>query len=104
MPLREIEAQFTRSEMHMLAWRSQEQYWQMKDKFKETEKTSGQLDIPMPHKGSKNRKEYDGKVPTNLPDHFYNEQGEIDLRQVTGDEAYRFFQMQGIRLPIYRRS
>jgi len=38
------------------------------------------------------------------PDHLYNEDGEVDLRRATGDEAYNFFQRQGITLPTMPRS
>lgn len=41
--------------------------------------------------------------PANLPAHYYNEEGEVDLRQVTGKEAYNFFLAQGIKLPIFQR-
>lgn len=34
------------------------------------------------------------------PAHFYNEKGELDLRGVTGMEAYNYFAKNGIRLPV----
>lgn len=59
---------------------------------------------PVVKKGKKHRKEYSGQVPSNLPDKFYNEYGEIDLRQVTGAEAMKYFSLLGIKLPIIHRS
>lgn len=86
---REIEKKFTRSELILLAWRSQEISAQF---AKDTE---------MPPPSGKKRKHYDNaQVPEGLPDHFYNEEGEVDLRQVTGKEAYQYLSRMGLKLPI----
>jgi hypothetical protein len=37
-----------------------------------------------------------------LPPRFYNKEGELDLRQVTGAEAFKLFQAQGMVFPIIR--
>jgi hypothetical protein len=88
-PMSEIEERFTRSELAVVAWRSQETYHQMSAKMKKHEQNSP---------GQK----YDerGVLPEGLPDKFFNEAGEVDLRQVTGAEAWKFMQAQGIKLPI----
>lgn len=57
-----------------------------------------------PPKGSKKRKEIDGIIPEGLPDRFFNAEGDIDLRQVTGEDAWKFFAAQGIKLPVMPRS
>ncbi len=90
---RELEEKFTRSEMVLLAWRSQEMSYHMK---------LGSETTKWPSRNS------DPEMPTDLPDHFYSideKTGErqIDLRNVTGEEAHRFCSMQGMRLPIFNR-
>lgn len=91
MSKRELEAKFTKSEIVFLAWRSQEVSFKL-DQGMETSKSS-----------AKNIK-YSGQVPSDLPDEFFNEKGEIDLRGVTGEQAYNFFSNQGIHLPIMHGS
>lgn len=46
------------------------------------------------------RQETDAYMPEGLPDHFFNKEGELDLSGVTGEEARRYFQAIGIKLPI----
>jgi len=49
----------------------------------------------------KRRKQYaNAAVPAGLPDHFFNDEGEVDLSKVTGAEAYKYFMMQGVKLPM----
>lgn len=88
---RELEEKFTKSELVLLAWRSQE--------------VSASLEkgAPTGAPAGTYRKMTDAQVPEGLPDHFYNEQGEVDLRKVTGAEAYRYFSSVGIKLPIFGR-
>lgn len=95
MSKREIDKKFTRSEMAILGWRSQEisASLQKQSDGVTTSNTDTQV-------GRKSRRRQQDGVPENLPDHFYNENGEVDLRQVTGAEAYKYFQKQGIRLPL----
>lgn len=165
MPLREVEDKFTKSEIVMFSWRSQEQYWQFKNRMAagkdEDEEVTyedaddpdddEEVEVPVPEaeadvdidalvkakreinvdeiyaaldkkaarslpqpkpkpkvkikKTKRGRKrEYDGVVPEGLPDKFYDPiTGEIDLRRVTGREAYKYFAAIGIRLPIMGR-
>lgn len=37
---------------------------------------------------------------TNLPDRFFNEEGEVDLSKVTGRDAVQYLAAVGIHLPI----
>jgi hypothetical protein len=85
---RELEEKFKKSEMVVLAWRSQEISANM-------EKQSEGMMSP----GKSRKPVYDAEVPHNLPDHFFNEDGEIDLRQVTGEEAYKYMSSIGVKLP-----
>jgi len=39
-------------------------------------------------------------LPTGLPERFFNTDGELDLRQVTGAEALKFLRAQGINVPF----
>jgi hypothetical protein len=96
---RELETKFTRSEMIILAWRSQEMAHLLDNSTKET---TGDL------KGISTRQHMPG-TPQGLPDHFFRKDydpiagigsGELDLRLVTGEEAYKYFSAIGIKLPI----
>jgi hypothetical protein len=87
MPLSEIEDKFTLSEMAVMSWSSQEQ---MANLEKKTDRPTIRT------KNKRQNKE-------GLPEHFYNESGEIDLRRVTGKEAYKFLSAQGIKIPIIQR-
>lgn len=92
---RELEAKFTKSEMVLLAWRSQEMSHNMNVQTK--------VGVGTP------RRSVDGMIPEGLPDHFFRKDydpetglgpGELDLRQVKGEEAYKFFSTMGVHLPI----
>lgn len=48
--------------------------------------------------------EPDGHVPGNLPKRFYDKEGNVNLTQVTGDDALKYFAAQGIKLPIFPRA
>ena len=39
-------------------------------------------------------------VPDNLPDRFFNEEGEVDLRNVTGRDAVHYLAALGIHVPV----
>ncbi len=95
---RELEAKFTKSEMIILAWRSQEMAYLLEVSTKET--TGGSVGQTKHHVQG---------TPEGLPDHFFRKDydpvagigaGELDLRQVTGDEAYKYFSAMKIHLPI----
>lgn len=38
-------------------------------------------------------------IPEGVPDKFFDESGQIDLRNVTGDEALKYFSSMGINIP-----
>jgi hypothetical protein len=91
---RELEKKFVRSELVMLAWRSQE----ISASFESIR--------PQVETGDKTKKKryLDAQVPEGLPDKFYNDDGEIDLRKVTGEEAYKYMSSIGVKLPIMTGS
>lgn len=79
----------------------------MKRKFKEHDdenQSEGEYTAPARPTRSKKRKPVDGSLPDGLPDRFFNEDGELDLRQVSGVEALKFMQAQGFKIPIYPRK
>ena len=60
----------------------------------------GTAELPTPGK----RREIPGAhIPEGLPDHFFNEEGDLDLRGVTAKEAWKFFDINGIHLPVIQR-
>jgi len=78
-----------------MGWRSQEQIQKLKTK----EKTFGAP--KWKDTATNQRKIYaPGELPDNLPDKFFNEEGEVDLRQVTGNEAVKYLSLLGIRVPV----
>jgi hypothetical protein len=88
MPLREIEERFTKSELVLMAWRSQEMHHN--------------LQKDMPKKKGKKHSKYgpDDIGPEGMPAHFFNEDGEIDLSRVKGEEARGYFERRlGIPMP-----
>lgn len=89
MPLREIKRKFTKSEIFMLGWRSQEQVVHMKRSMKKP-----------PGNSSRNLLNEDTPSELVVPNHLRNADGELDLRKATAQEAYQIFAAQGIRLPI----
>jgi len=97
MGRRALEEKFTRSELIILAWRSQETSAAL-EKQTEEGKKGGKT-------GTKPQRDWvpDSQMPANLPDRFFNEDGEVDLRNVTGEEAYRYFSSIGVKLPIINR-
>lgn len=76
LPIREIEKRFTKSELSITAWVSQE--------------TADNMDKR--NKPDPNKK--DLGLPSGLPDHFFNSDGELDLRNAKGAEIQKFFQAQ----------
>lgn len=75
---REIEQRFTKSELVLLAWRSQEQAAEMKRRMEA---------------GSDEQPRNNG-----VPKKYLNDEGEVDMSKMTGDEAYRY--LQGIGFPV----
>lgn len=95
LPVREIEERFTKSELGVVAWRSQERYHQMSKRMKKATRE-------MPSMGEK--QEIDARMPSGLPRRFFNEEGELDLSKVNSVDAAKYFQSIGMPLPIMPRS
>jgi hypothetical protein len=91
IPSREINERFTTSELVFVAWRSQESADQLKKSVDTPSKTD---DATVPR---------GAKTPTGLPKEFYNPEGELDLRQVTGRQALEYFKTLGITFPVMAR-
>lgn len=111
MPAREIRRRFTKSEVVILGWRSREQASQLRRKFHkkpeldfENQSDSVFDDTAKRPRGSQKRKETDGVMPTGLPDRFFNKEGEVDLRQVSGNDVLKYFNAIGMPLPVIPRS
>ena len=99
-PMHVVEEKFTKSDLAVIAWRSQETYFQTKQKIG-TNKYPGTAAFTS---GRVQRVEVPGaSIPEGLPDRFFNQEGELDLRQVTAKDAWNFFKAQGILLPVVER-
>jgi hypothetical protein len=91
MPLSEIEERFTKSDLGVVGWRSQETSYQMSKNMKRGNAGAG------PTANAQN----DPSLPSGLPEKFFDpETGELDLRRVTGIEALKFLRTQGINVPF----
>lgn len=85
----------------MLAWSSQEQYVKLKKSMPDEEKQKKRL-AKMQQEQPEERvfiKRHDDGVPASY-DRFRNEEGEIDMRKMTGKQALAFLRAQGIRIPV----
>lgn len=92
IPLREIRRRFTKSEVVLMAWRSQEQHHAFKQRMKQDSK-----DVTS---SGKKRKHYSDAIgPERMPDKFFDEQGDFNLSKVTGEEARMYFERQ-LRIPM----
>jgi hypothetical protein len=102
MSRREMDKKFTRSEMLILSWRSMEMSYLMKQ---QTKGLGSSIDGEASEGTPKvRRKRYlDANIPDGLPDRFFNKDGEVDLRLVTGEEAVKYLQTAGIKIPVIRR-
>lgn len=108
LPLHEINDRFTKSELYIVAWRSQEQHYHLKKRMKHT-------DNAYPKVGDRRRYGANDIIPEGLPDKFYAKDivrdkfgkvmaspGEINLSQVTGEEARRYMSSIGMPFPEMR--
>lgn len=103
-PLREIQSRFTKSELVIMGWRSSEQAYKMRLRMK---RPSPELDedritfTSEPTKSEVKRKEYaDAEVPENLPDRFFDEEGEVNLSKATLKDAVSYMNSIGIKMPM----
>lgn len=108
IPMREIRKKYAKSELVMMAWHSREQSFQMRQS----------RHTPARPQNSKQDKIQSGYVPSSgvreledsyelpagvnngatIPKKFFGEDGEIDLRQVTGQQAVRYLQALGLNI------
>lgn len=98
--MRELEEKYTVSDFFVIAWRSQEVSHNMKVRFGDKPKPPKKKKVDAPAKDVPLEKRV---VDPDLPDHYFNETGELDLRKVTGAEAWKYFSEQGVNLPIIEK-
>lgn len=95
IPFREIKRRFTKSEIILMAWRSQEQHHNMKKKLKkydsDEDEDTDETTVKK-HKGKKRKIYSDGIGPERMPDEFYDENGDFNLSKVKGEQARRYFE------------
>lgn len=103
MPLSELKERFTKSELFMIGWRSQEQHFHFKKRMKKIDKGRG-TESHTEEGGYKKRYGSLDIIPENLPDRFFNEDGEVDLSRVTGREALKYMELQGMPFPVMMRT
>lgn len=91
-PMRVVEERFTTSELFIMSWRSREVYAKMQPKERAKQLPQAPTDTEAPRNTA-----YSG-----LPQEFINADGELDLRQVRGDQAWQFLMRQGIHVPMVK--
>jgi hypothetical protein len=117
MPLHEIRERFTRSELFMIGWRSQEQHYHFKRKMKSPSKDGAN------YAAGERRQRYGPNdiIPQGLPEKFFASEtvldktridpktglprviaspGEVNLSQVTGPEAVKYMASIGMKFPM----
>jgi hypothetical protein len=94
MPMKEIEKRFTRSDMTLIAWRSQETSAQMRKRMKDSASKAPPKTI------TSGREHTYAMIPEGLPENFYNEENEVDLSKVSSEEALTYFKSFGIYIPV----
>jgi hypothetical protein len=106
MPMREIEAKYTTSELAIMAWRGSEMGFNMRARTQEvprghigplnpTTVTPDPLDYFEYDPPERDLRVIDEKLEP-IAHKMVNEQGEIDLRRLTGAEALRYMGALGI--------
>jgi|SRR5580698_293005 hypothetical protein len=102
IPLREVRAKFTWSELVLMGWRSREQTTMLKNKTGNIGGGTTNDGKQKPGTNNKGRRQYAPweLVPANLPERFYNEEGEVDLSRVTGNDAVKYLAAIGMHVPI----
>jgi hypothetical protein len=102
MPLREVYKQYTQSEMTMLAWRSAEQSAQMHSRMnRPSSDTPPSRNIEEIAERQYADSDAVKKLEAQLGPIAYklaNEDGEVDMRKLTGDEAATFMKSLGFNL------
>ena len=88
----------------LVAWRSQEQAYNMKKKFKAMEEgdsdDADKIKTSSRNSTKKKRKTYsDGIGPERMPDEFFDEQGDFNLSKVKGEQARQYFE-RVLKLPM----
>lgn len=78
LPLREIEAKYCKSEIFIVAWRSQETVYQMNKKFKDIDK---------------HQKDVSEEVEVEVD-------GDLDLRKMKSKDVFNYFSSIGLNFPI----
>jgi hypothetical protein len=96
LPLREIRKKFTKSEIILMGWRSQEQSQSLKKRLGDKPKSKGRQ-ASTDEKYKRDYSEY--IVPDELPDRFYDENGDINLSKVSAADARQFLEAQGLMFP-----
>lgn len=107
LPYREILDRFTKSELVLMGWRSQEQYYKWKNKQKKIS-----TDTDNDFSDGVKRKTYDGVGPERMPDRFFAQEtlkdergrviahaGDFNLAQVPGEDARRYFESV-LKIPL----
>ena len=99
IPLREIGEKFTKSEIVLIAWRSQEQHHYFKKRMKKLDKGDDISDERQVTSGKRRKQYADGIGPERMPDEFFDENGDFNLSKVEGEKARRYFE-QVLRIPM----
>lgn len=106
LSMREIKKKYTKSELVMMAWDSKQKSYNMSQQFKHhspKDSNSERIDYEGNSSGIRETKtSYTMPADLNngvaIPKKFFDEAGEIDLRQATGPEALGYMRAIGFNI------
>lgn len=104
MPVREIEKKYTVSELVMMAWDSRQKAYALNQMYKKPKDTSASQAAAYvsSHGITETANAYEMPKDINrgvsIPKTFFNKEGEIDLRQVTGPQAVNYLNALGLNI------
>ena len=115
LPLREIKAKYTKSDIALLAWNSRLQSYNLSLGFESTKSDApkpqlvhSDPDVISPAGVKETEKAYTLPEGVNngvhIPKKFFDEEGEIDLRRGSGPEVARYINALGIPLVVMPRG
>ena len=107
MPMREVRAKFTKSEVFIMGWHSSEQAHQMKIRRHKvpsgpndssTGLQTSNMGDPYEVAASVNERVLEERLGDSVISRMTTKEGEVDLRKLSGTEALHFMRCMGVNI------
>lgn len=105
LPMHKVKSIYTRSELVLMAFDSREKAYHMQLKYDDGKNSPSRGRLPMSSPSNGVRETIDSyELPEGvnngiaIPKVFFNDEGEVDLRQVTGPQAVRYLRSLGVNI------